>query len=86
MLKRSLTCIFASLIMGLLITTSVPCYGMSNVEIVEEIKRPGCANVLAAVHSVGNLRPDLVTVQAEEIKCSLIGDDECLFRAVYEIK
>jgi len=55
-------------------------------DMLEEIKRPGCANVLAAVYSVGNLRPDLVTVEADEIKCSLIGDDECLFRAVYEIK
>ncbi len=55
-------------------------------DLLEEIKRPGCANVLAAVYSVGNLRPDLVTVKADEIKCSLIGDDECLFRVLYEIK
>lgn len=53
---------------------------------MEEIKRRGCANVLEAVYSVGNLRPDLVTVQADEIKCGLIGDDECLFRVLYEIK
>jgi len=39
MLKRSMTVIFVVLIMGLVITPSVPCQGMSNDEIMEELKR-----------------------------------------------
>ena len=39
MLKRSMTVIFMVLIMGLVIIPSVPCQGMSNDEIVKEIKK-----------------------------------------------
>lgn len=58
----------------------------NNQEICKDITRPGCATILGGTHHVGNLRPDLVTVHAEEIKCRLLGHDECLFRVKYEFK
>jgi hypothetical protein len=54
-------------------------------KILRDITKPGCAFIVGGVKQIGNLRPDLVTVEVEEIKCSLIGDDECLFRINYKI-
>jgi hypothetical protein len=53
-------------------------------EMCKDITRPGCATILGGTYQVGNLRPDLVTVQAEEIKCRLMGHDECLYKVKYE--
>ena len=50
---------------------------------LDRILKPGCSHVLGEIHQAGNLRPDLGSVTVEEIKCALIGDDECLFVVHY---
>jgi hypothetical protein len=68
----------------------VGCYECGDIyknrEMCKDITRPGCATILGGTYQVGNLRPDLVTAEAEEIKCRLLGHDECLFRVTYEPK
>ena len=68
----------------------VGCYECGDIfknrEICKDITRPGCATILGGTYQVGNLRPDLVTAQAEEIKCRLMGHDECIFQVKYELK
>ena len=58
---------------------------VENKNIRKDIKKPGCAFTTGGIEQIGNIRPDLVTVEVEEIKCSLVGDDECLFRINYKI-
>jgi hypothetical protein len=53
---------------------------------LERISKPGCSHVLGKIHQMGNIRPDLGSVTAEEIKCALIGDNECLFVVHYEFR
>ncbi len=59
-------------------------YMLNMPEICKDITRPGCATILGGVYQVANLRPDVVTADAEEIKCRFLGDDECLFRIKYK--
>jgi len=53
--------------------------------VFEDVQKPGCAFVVGSLRQMGYLRPDLVTVEVEETKCCLVGDDECLFRIKYTI-
>jgi hypothetical protein len=57
-----------------------------NEQLTRDITKPGCAFIRGAFYQLGNLRPDLFVVETvSEVKCKLIGDDECLFVIKYEV-
>jgi len=61
-------------------------YVIKNPENLKGIMRPGCAFVQGGVFQVGNLRQDLYKVTSvSEETCRLLGADECLFHAKYEL-
>ncbi len=47
--------------------------------------KPSCSFVKGLMQGIGNCFKE-VTVSADEVKCRLLGDDECLFSIKYEIK
>lgn len=54
-------------------------------EKMEKFKKPSCSFINGLLQEIGNCFNE-VDVSSEEIKCRLMGDDECLFKIGYQIK
>lgn len=52
----------------------------------KEFKKPACSLVRGLVHAVSDLLNEVSKVSSEEVKCRVLGDDECMFRIKYELR
>jgi predicted hydrocarbon binding protein len=63
------------------------CNGLVNKnEIIKDITKPGCFFIKGIMQGIGYCFKEEISVSAEEIKCRLIGDEECLYRMEYVVK
>ena len=54
-------------------------------EMIKGITKPGCFFIKGIMQSIGDCFKEEISVSPEELKCRLIGDEECLFQIRYEV-
>ena len=54
-------------------------------ERIKDITKPGCFFIKGIMQGIGDCFKEEISVSAEELKCRLIGDEECLYRIKYEV-
>lgn len=58
---------------------------LKNGKRLEKISKPSCSFIRGLMFGIGNCFNE-ISVSVDEIKCRLLGGDECLYRIEYEVK